>query len=194
MSCQVVKKRYWAFVLYPESAPSDWIDQLAQFGVPAAVSPLHNMDCNPDGEVKKEHFHIILCYSGPTTLNSVKTVTDALNCPMPIPLEQVKGYYRYLTHKDNPEKAQYSEADIRCLNGFHVRDFCEITKSEVDKIKFDLRALCVEMNFLEYSDFIDFVAVNLSADDFSVAAGNTMFFNSYLKSRRGKFLDASSGS
>ena len=64
-----VKKRNWAFVLYPESAPDDWIEQLRQTGLQCAISPLHDKDIDPTGEPKKAHYHIILCYSGPTSFN-----------------------------------------------------------------------------------------------------------------------------
>ena len=105
-----VKKRYWAFVLYPESAPEEWRQILTETGLECAISPLHDKDINPDGTPKKAHYHVILCYAGPTTYNCVKTLTESLNQPVPQPIEQVKGYYRYFSHKDNPEKYQYSES------------------------------------------------------------------------------------
>ena len=64
-----VKKRNWAFVLYPESAPKDWKEQLSKTGLEGAISPLHDKDVNPTGEPKKAHYHIIICYPGPTTFN-----------------------------------------------------------------------------------------------------------------------------
>ena len=57
-----VKKRNWTFVLYPESAPADWREQLQKTGLLCAISPLHDRDVNPDGEVKKAHYHVILIY------------------------------------------------------------------------------------------------------------------------------------
>ena len=104
-----IKKRNWAFVLYPESAPADWREQLQKTGLQCAISPLHDKDMNPDNTPKKPHYHVILTYSGPTSYNVVKALTDGFNQPIPQALEQVRGYYRYLTHKDNPEKAQYDE-------------------------------------------------------------------------------------
>jgi len=98
------KKRNWAFVAYPESLPKNWQEILTQTGLPIAISPLHDKDENPDGTKKKPHYHIILIYSGPTSFSVVQTLTQKLNAPAPIPLEAVRGYYRYLTHKDNPEK------------------------------------------------------------------------------------------
>ena len=149
-----VKKRNWAFVLYPESAPDDWIEQLRQTGLQCAISPLHDKDIDPTGEPKKAHYHIILCYSGPTSFNVVRQLTERLNQPIPQALEQVRGYYRYLTHKDNPEKYQYSDDDIKTLNGFNISDFVELSKSEVLEIKLKLQNLIREINILEYSDFV----------------------------------------
>ena len=37
-----VKKRNWAFVLYPESAPENWREELQKTGLQCAISPLHD--------------------------------------------------------------------------------------------------------------------------------------------------------
>ena len=76
MAQKVVKKRNWTFVLYPESAPADWLEKLQLTGLQAEISPLHDKDINPDGTVKKAHYHIIVCYSGPTSYTVVKGLTD----------------------------------------------------------------------------------------------------------------------
>ena len=55
-----VKKRNWAFVLYPESAPADWKEQLQLSGLMGAISPLHDKDINPTGGPKKAHYHVVL--------------------------------------------------------------------------------------------------------------------------------------
>ena len=55
---------------------------------------------------------MIVTYEGPTAQSVVERLTERLNAPKPIPLEQVR-YYRYLTHKDNPEKAQYDEKTFK---------------------------------------------------------------------------------
>lgn len=179
-----VKKRHWAFVLYPESAPSDWVEQLQQKGVLAAISPLHDRDTNPTGEPKKPHYHVILSYSGPTSYSVIKAITDSLGQPIPQPLEQVRGYYRYLTHMDNPEKAQYDAADIQHLNGFNIYDFSEMTKSEVTQIKRNLQQFIRDNDIVEYSTLMDLLADNELNTEYEIASINTFFFNSYIKSRR----------
>ena len=120
-----IKKRNWALVLYPESAPADWLEQLQNTGLQGCISPLHDKDVDPTGEPKKAHYHIILCYSGPTSFSVVNALCVALHQPHPVPLEQIRGYYRYLTHKDNPDKYQYDERDIKSFNGFNISDYCE---------------------------------------------------------------------
>lgn len=92
MSGRNVKKRNWVFLVYPDSAPSDWVSVLQSTGLSCAISPLHDRDVNPTGEPKKPHYHVIACYSGPTSYNVVKSLTDGLNAPIPQPLEQVRGY------------------------------------------------------------------------------------------------------
>ena len=112
---------------YPESLPDNWQDILIESGVPFAISPLHDRDMNPDNTEKKPHYHIILNYDNTTTYNNVVRFLEPFNCPIPQPLESIRGYYRYLTHKDNPEKFQYDEAEIICFNGFDSSNFTELT-------------------------------------------------------------------
>ena len=180
-----VKKRNWAMVLYPESAPEDWREQLRLSGLPVAISPLHDKDVNADGEPKKAHHHVILVYGSPTTYNNVKALCDRLNQPIPQPLEQVRGYYRYLTHEDNPEKAQYDKKDIQTLNGFSIRDYCELTKSEVAKAKREILQLIRDNSITEYADLIDILmdGGEGTADMFDVVSNNTLFFKAYLTSQ-----------
>lgn len=181
-----VKKRNWAFVLYPESAPKDWKEQLQLTGLQCAISPLHDKDLNADNTPKKAHYHIILNYAGPTSFNVVKQLTDCLNQPIPQPLEQIRGYYRYLTHKDNPEKYQYSENDITTINGFDITEFIEMTKSEILEIKSKLQTMIRELNIIEYADLLDYIQDNGEKSEYDVASSNTIFFNTYIKSRRYK--------
>lgn len=183
---KTIKKRNWAFIVYPESVCKDWIRELQLTGLPFAISPLHDMDFNADGEVKKAHYHVIVCYAGPTSYNVVKTLTDSLGATAPQALEQVIGYYRYLTHKDNPEKAQYEEADIVRGNGFNILDYSDLKAGEKDRIKKDLQILIQERKLEEYCDLMDLLLKYGTDEQYSVASNNTYFFDKYLTSRRNK--------
>lgn len=186
MADKKVKKRHWAFVAYPESLPWDWVEQLKQSGLKVAISPLHDRDVNPTGEPKKPHYHVIVSYDGPTTFGNVEKLTLRLNQPIPQPLEQVRGYYRYLTHEDNPEKAQYDKADIRTLNGFDIRDYVEMTKSEVTRYLREVQQFVMDSDILEYAELMEILIQGgeKTKDWYDVASSHTLFFTAYLRSRR----------
>lgn len=186
MAEKKVKKRHWAFVAYPDSLPDNWIEMLKQSGLKVAISPLHDRDTNPTGEPKKPHYHVIVSYDGPTTFGNVEGLTKRLNQPIPQPLEQVRGYYRYLTHEDNPEKAQYDKADIRTLNGFNILDFVELTKSEVTKYIREIRRFICDNNITEYAALLDILdeGASIPPEWFEVAVTHTLLFTGYLRSRR----------
>lgn len=182
---QNTKKRNWATVCYPESVPKDWLEILKRSGVQAAVSPLHDRDLEADEKTpKKPHWHVLMVYPGPKSLSSMKAFCATFGGIQPVALEAVRGYYRYLTHKDNPEKVQYREEDITLLNGFSILDWVELSRSEISKIKNALRTLIQDLDLVEYADFVDYVADHRTPEEFDVATCNTYFFDKYLTSRR----------
>lgn len=186
-SIKDVKKRAWTFVLYPESAPADWRDILQATGLPFAVSPLHDRDLNATGEPKKPHHHLILVYSGPTTYACVEHLTASLSQPVPQPLEAVRGMYRYFTHADNPEKAQYDSREILTVNGFDISNFVEISAGEVLAIKQRVLSDIIRpLELSEYSDLVNYLMDNELSVEFEVVSNNTLFFNAYLRSVRFK--------
>lgn len=201
-----IKKRNWAFIVYPSkeqlselnskydgsdgygSVPDDWKQKLNLSGLQYAISPLHDKDELEDesGKTKKPHYHVIICYGSPTTYNNVKNLTDSLNSPVPQALEQVRGYYRYFTHKDNADKYQYDEKEIEVGGGFSIADFLELSKSEVSEIKKTLQSLIRNENITEYADLMDYLLDNQKNLEYDVASNNTYFFDKYIASRRNK--------
>lgn len=181
-----VKKRHWAMVLYPDSAPCTWREDLQRTGLPCAISPLHDKDTNPDGTPKKPHYHIILCYENTTSFKNVKeNVCDKLNQPIPIPLENVRGYYRYLVHADNPEKYQYNEWEITTLNGFNYRDYADMTLSQQIAVLKEITQLIDDNDIIEYSSLIQLFRDNDFYLQFlDIAIHNTIFINTYITSKR----------
>lgn len=204
---KVVKKRNWVLIVYPTknyldsigctydgsdgygTAPDNWRDILQETGCPCAISPLHKDDKNVDKGLgnetpKKPHWHVIICYNGPQTFNVVKQLTTKLNTVIPQPLDNIKGYYRYLTHKDNPDKAQYNEEEIIRLNGFTILDYADMTRSELVKAKKAVREFIVTHEIYEYSVLIDMLCDEDLDELFDVASSNTVLFNAYIRSRR----------
>lgn len=179
---RTVKKRNWAFVLYPDSVPDDWVEILRLTGLEIAISPLHDKD-EDEGKPKKAHWHVIAVYNGPTSSAVVERLSvEKLKGTKPIALEAVKGYYRYLTHMDNPEKAQYDESEIQLLNGFDEKNYNDLTATQKDQIKLDVIKLIEEMKIVEYRGLV--LSVLDNPDMFGIVSTQTMFFNAYLGSFR----------
>ena len=65
------KGRAWAFIIYPDSMPSNYEEIITNIGLPLAMSPLHDSDINPDGSPKKPHYHCIVYYENTTTYNKI---------------------------------------------------------------------------------------------------------------------------
>ena len=181
------RARNWAFVVYPESLPKNWKDIITEIGIPMAVSPLHDKDMDPTGEIKKPHYHCIVTYEGPTSYEIVKrNITDKLNGTIPIKLESIKGMYKYHIHLDNPEKYQYNDKDRIFFNGFDKNSINELTKTEVLQLKKQIQHFILDNNIIEYSDLLDILLENECNEMYDVASSNTMFFNNYLCSKRNK--------
>lgn len=85
MTTQNTKARNFAFILYPESIPENFIESLEKIGIPMAVSPLHDLDkterkfedmtsdekkiINAGGSVyKKPHYHVLYIARNPVTV------------------------------------------------------------------------------------------------------------------------------
>lgn len=182
-----IKGRNWAFVAYPESMPTNWFELLQNTGLPIAVSPLHDKDINPDGTPKKAHFHFVCYYDNTTTFNNVKTnVCDLINATIPIKLESMVGMYRYHLHLDNPEKYQYDDRFRTFINGFDVSKVTALTVTEIKKLVLDIQDFIITNEIVEYSDLMDLLKENNLFNMWEVAFSHTMFFNSYISSRRNK--------
>lgn len=181
----VIKSKFWAAEVYPDSAPEDWMDIIKISGLVAAISPIHDKDVNATGEPKKPHYHLILCWEGPTTLNNArKFVMGKLNGPTPFELKSVRGMYNYFTHRDNPEKYQYDEKDIVHINNFCLSDFVELTRREVDNTLKKIIKIINDVGISEYFSLMSFLDDNGLHDEWDVAKNNTFFLNTYITSKR----------
>ena len=175
----------WQFIVYPESAPENWRETLETMGNPFAVSPLHNLDENESAEggpeLKKEHWHMLMVWSNPTTwLNAIR-VAETLHAPIPLPVSNIRNRYDYFTHKNDPHKHQYDPAEIEHHCGFNIAEVASLTSAEVLSIKTELTKICREMVITEYSDLIFYCIDNNMMQELDVAQNNTVYFTALCK-------------
>lgn len=177
-----MSSRYWAFIVYPESIVENWETKLEEKGLTYCISPLHDKDIDPTGETKKPHYHVLVEFPGPKRYKNVLEITEEIGATIPKKVESVRGYWRYLTHMDNPDKAQYKVDDIRSFNGFKI----ELTNTETTMIKKKICEIIIGADIQEYSDLLDYFREIGDNDFWEIASNHTYFFDKYITSRRHK--------
>jgi len=163
------KSKYFCAILYPDSSSYNTdkiILAMAEEHLTFAVSPIHDRDVDINGSPKKRHYHLLLAYSSATTLNNIRAWLNA--CGMPeSELHSVRvcasgvGYFRYLTHKDNPEKTQYDVNDIRVFNDSDEL-FKKFSKTASEKIDDLVRIFQIvdELNTISFHKLIQYLMLN----------------------------------
>lgn len=166
-----LKGRHFAYVVYPESAPADWIEQLQQTGLSFVVSPLHDKDVDPTGTPKKPHYHVIISWGNTTTYRAARGLCDKLRCPRPQALKSPNAMYRYMQHLDNPDKYQYTDIPTT-YNGW-VRP---LNAADVVQLKREIWGMVYTNDCQEYGELL-MVCVEHGSEYFDVASSHTIFFS-----------------
>jgi len=181
------RTRNWTIVVYPESAPENWIEILQSEQVPFAVSPLHDKDVNVDGEIKKPHWHVMLMYSGKKSFTQIKEIADKLNAPKPEKVNNAKGMARYFVHLDNPEKYQYSKDDIRVYGGADIKQHLTSVSEQKNERYNGIAEMCDFVDgqkIIEFADLMAYARVH-RFDWFELLCDNSAYvMGAYIKSRR----------
>ena len=174
------RTRNWTMVVYPESAPENWRKILDNLHVPYLVSPLHDKDVNPDGEVKKAHWHVVLVFENKKSYHQIKEIADKLNAPIPQKVESLRGMVRYLVHTDNPEKYQYSREDIENHGVDDINKYFETASSNRAILNAIIRYIR-ENNVTSFAK-LSYYAIDNGKDDWldCMANRNTMYLNAII--------------
>lgn len=180
-----IKKRNWTMVLYDDSCVKDWEDYLNSTGVPYAYA-YHDKDKTEIGEEKKPHYHILLCFDGPTTYNTAKDYAERIGSANGViqPVGSVRGMIRYFCHLDNPDKYQYPEDIIQCRNGFDPKDYFSLTVTQQKAFKRKVTQFIRDNEITEYGELIDMLMDSDEMDMYDIASQNTFYFTQYIKSKR----------
>ena len=175
------RARNFATVVYPESAPSDWLEKLTEHMIPSFVSPLHDNDINPGGEPKKPHYHVMVMFEGKKSNEQIQEIFDSIGGVGLEVVKSLRGYARYLCHLDNPEKAQYSADEVRSFCG---ADYMGIIGLPIDKYKSigEMMDFVVESELTAYADLLIY-ARTFRPDWFRVLCDNgTYVMKEFIKS------------
>lgn len=179
---RVGRTRNFATVVYPDSAPADWKEKLDQLHVAAFISPLHDKDVNPNGELKKAHYHVLVMFEGPKDYDTqVKPIFDEIGAVGREIVNSARGYARYLCHLDNPEKATYSPSEVLCMGG---ADYYGVVTLPTDDLKVitEIKRFCRENEIYSLAEIID-IAESLHPEWYStIVMSRCYVVDKYIKS------------
>lgn len=176
------RTRNYATVLYPESAPDDWIIKLQELCVPAFISPVHDKDKNSDGSLKKAHHHVMILFEGVKTQAQAKEVFEIIGGVGAEPVKCVRAYARYLCHLDNPDKVQYDIADVISCAGADYVTMISLASDKYSAIG-EMIDFCIQNDVDCYAELLLF-AKNNREDWFRVLCDNgTVTIVQFLKSK-----------
>lgn len=175
------RTKNWATVLYEESSKENWLEILKESHIPALISPIHDRDKTEDGKLKKAHRHILILFDGQKTYEQAKEVFDSIGGVGVEKVESIRGYTRYLSHMDNPEKAQYDPKEVIALSGANYEFLIELPGNKYRVIG-EVLEYCMENNVHSYANLLLY-AKNENPEWFSVLCDNAHTITQFLKSR-----------
>lgn len=176
------RTRNFATVVYPDSAPENWQEILAEQFVPAFISPLHDKDVNPTGEPKKPHWHVMIMFEGVKTVEQVSSIFEKIGGVGCEVVQSQRGYARYLCHMDNPEKHQYDAEMVRSLCGADYNGTIGLVTDKYKAIG-EMIDYCEDNGIFSYSELLKYCR-NEHFDWFRVLCDNgTVVMKEYLKSK-----------
>ena len=174
----------WAFLIYQESAPKNYLDILEEMHIPFVLSPWHDKDINKEtGEFKKAHKHGILFFESLKSYTQVsELLTEKLNTPSYVEIVMSpKGMYDYFIHAENPGKTLYNIDEIESGCGFELDQFL-ITNNN-DQFLSTVIDIIEEHNFTEFNNLVRYARVE-NPSLLNLIIDKTYFFAKYLDSRR----------
>lgn len=174
----------WAFLLYKESAPENYLDILEEMQVPYILSPWHDKDVDKKtGELLKAHKHGALFFDSLKSYTQVsELLTENLNTPKRVQIVlSPKGMLDYFTHAQNPDKTPYNAEDIESGAGFDLDQF--LVEQQSGRFINEVIDLINDYNFTEFQDLVIYARHN-DHRLLTLIMNRTYFFTKFIESKR----------
>ena len=185
-----VRTRNWAFIMYPDSMPTNWKDTLEGFHVDIVVGPLHDKDINPTtNEPKKPHHHVIIIFDSVKTKAQAEEISKSVNGTNVVDIKSLNGAVRYLTHIDNPEKAQYDRSDIINIGAFDIDDCFKRSIDKYNTIS-EMLDYVESNNITEFFMFLKYCREEKFDTWFKALCDNSFIVREYITSKRNYLKEA----
>ena len=190
------KARFFTALIYEDSAPEDYEEQLRESLRQWLLSPWHSPDPVEDmesGALKtlKRHRHVLYCHGNSITAKAAREIfPDWMVCPPCDEAFKVGSYRnlsRYFVHLDQPDKEQFAgkpQDNLTVLNNFPLDLSKELTKSERRQLKIELWNYCRTNSIVEFSELLNCLGDAQEWDLFELAFDDQSKIEGYIRSNR----------
>lgn len=178
------RARNWTFLVYLDSAPSNWITILSDdLRIPFAISPLHDSDLNEDGSPKKPHYHVAVSFEGNKSQSQIQEIASSVNGTQVFQIQSMQGMIQYFIHKNNPEKHQYKKEDIRAFCGFEIDPYFAPTSAELERISNEIDEFIIDNDINEFDELIRLARIVSKEWIYIIRNRNTQYYSKWLHNR-----------
>ena len=179
--------RNFATIVYPESAPEDWVTRLCSYHVECIISPLHDRDVKDDGsgEIKKEHYHVMLMFPGNKSHDQLQTIfadIGGVGCER---VESVRSMARYFCHLDEKDhcKPVYATEYAQSYCGADYDALINLPKDRYIAVR-EMIQYCVDNDVVSYGALLTYAMWHRD-DWFRALCDNSSFvMDKFLADRR----------
>lgn len=199
------KARFFSGLVYPDSAPDDWRQQLEDSLGMWLISPLHDPDVTDESvsqqsgtaldpnRVGKLHWHVMYCHGNTISAAAAREIFPDWVYTSKIPnkfmVTAACNLARYFCHLDQPKKQQFPGDPyelLTALNGFPLSLDRQLTSREKRQMRLDVQALVDARSFTEFADLSRFLGVTHDWEMFDFVNDNYGWAVAYLQSVRNK--------
>lgn len=169
MSTDIIKGRYWAAILYPESMVDDWQSRIGDCCQNPIAYIVHDKDLvNDPDEPRKIHVHCLIAFPNTTTIKfaaaSFKRLDKDSNhvaLGRIEPVFNIQGMFNYLIHDTDECRAcgkhLYDPSERILKNNFDIGAYIQISLEEkLEKFE-SLANLIVDENIEELNQLYKIV-------------------------------------
>lgn len=163
--------------------PDDWIETLDELHIAILISPMHIADHNPDGTIKKPHWHVLFIFEGKKNFETqVKPLFKKIKGVGREEVMSLRGYARYLLHMDNPEKFQYSEENLISLGGADFKTITQLPGDTLEQFR-QLKEFVNRNKIISYATLLDLLEQQRPDLEYSALYTNGIQIMRYIKSK-----------
>lgn len=196
------KGKFWSAVLYQEGLVEDWQECIGERLQLPGVYVIHDKDLDKDGDARKPHVHVMICFNNTTTQRCAKNLLLKLAKEGAQPIARggeiesvhsVRNMFEYFIHNTDDArkkgKHQYDAKNRVCFNGFDIGLYEQTSIEEKSQMCMELCDWIAEQGFTNFAKFYRSVRTEFDSGYFKVVQTYSGLFDRMIKGNYHEWLE-----